>query len=243
MRDAEFAAALLDPERPVPKGISDPEGRPAIKRFAVYRNNVTQGLGAALEAGFPAVLALVGVEFFRGMALEFLRKHPPQHRIMMLYGAEFPDFIAGFKPAQSIGYLADVARLEQALRDSYHAADAVPVAHSVIAAMDEAAWATARLGFAPSLRLMRSRWPVHSIYAASLGKGAPPQMQAEEVMISRPDFDTTSEVLPQGSVDFIGALLQGRTITEALGAAPAGFDPGPTLGRLITTNAVTEINW
>ena len=110
MNQAAFAAALLDPDLPLPLGVVDPAGRPAQRRFNIYRNSVTQGLGAALETGFPAVLALVGPAFFRAMALRFLREHPPRGRIMMLYGADFADFIAGFAPAQGLGYLADVAR-------------------------------------------------------------------------------------------------------------------------------------
>jgi len=37
------------------------------------------------------------------------------------YGDGFADFLAGFAPAQSLPYLADVARLEWAINAAYHA--------------------------------------------------------------------------------------------------------------------------
>ena len=37
MTQSAFAHALLDPEAAVPVGIVDPQGRPAPKRFSVYR--------------------------------------------------------------------------------------------------------------------------------------------------------------------------------------------------------------
>ena len=67
MTEAEFAAALLDPQRPVPAGLIRPDGTPADRRFAIYRNNVAVGLTEALRAGFPVVEKLVGAAFFAAM--------------------------------------------------------------------------------------------------------------------------------------------------------------------------------
>ena len=77
MSQAQFAQALLDPVAEVPAGLVDPLGRPAPKRFSVYRNNVASSLTRALEAAFPTVRKLVGDEFFAAMAVVFLRSHPP----------------------------------------------------------------------------------------------------------------------------------------------------------------------
>ena len=64
---ADFAAALLDPQRPCPDGLFSANGADPASRFAVYRNNVQSSLVNALADSYPVVLQLVGEEFFRAM--------------------------------------------------------------------------------------------------------------------------------------------------------------------------------
>ena len=68
----DWAAALLDPERPAPPGLRAWNGSDPARRFAVHRNNVVASLVSALADGFPVVQALVGEEFFRAMAAVFV---------------------------------------------------------------------------------------------------------------------------------------------------------------------------
>ncbi|MEO8243436.1 MAG: DNA-binding domain-containing protein [bacterium] len=220
MKEATFAAALLNPDSPPPPGLQRPDGLPAPKRFAVYRNNVVVGLVEALQIGFPAIRKLVGPEFFKAMAGEFVRQHPPQSRIMMFYGAAFPAFLSSFAPVAAYPYLPDVARLEQALRESYHAADATPIAPEILSTIPEATLLAARFNLAPALRLIRSAWPVHAIWHANMDGGPPPAAGPQDVLILRPDFDPRPHLLPRGGGVFIANLLAGTTLAEAVEASP-----------------------
>ena len=121
---AAFSAALLDPARPVPADVVGIGGTADRKRFAVYRNNVMVGLLDALQARFPVTARLVGEEFFRAMARVYAAARQPRTPLLMHYGDDFPDFIAGFEPAASVPYLADVARVECAWSQAYHAPEA-----------------------------------------------------------------------------------------------------------------------
>ena len=94
MSQREFRNALLSPDLPPPPGLTGPDGRPAGRRFEVYRNNVAVSLTDALRLGFPVVRTLLGDDFFTALAHEFLRAHPPVSPILMLYGAALPDFLA-----------------------------------------------------------------------------------------------------------------------------------------------------
>ena len=122
-----FATALLDVQLPCPDGLCSANGADPASRFAVYRNNVQSSLINALADSYPVVMQLVGVEFFRAMAAIFVQTQPPHSPLMSCYGEGFVDFIAGFEPAASVPYLADVARLEGLRTRAYHAADASPI--------------------------------------------------------------------------------------------------------------------
>ncbi|MGB3315960.1 MAG: DNA-binding domain-containing protein [Albidovulum sp.] len=242
MSQTEFRTALLDPERPVPAGLTDPQGRPAGRRFDVYRNNVTVSLTEALRQAFPVIRKLVGEEFFTAMAREHVRAHPPTSPLMMHYGRDMPVFLEAFPPVQHLGYLPDIARLELTLRESYHAADATPVAAEALQALPPDALLASRLSLAPSLRLLRSRWPVHAIWSANMrGTEAPKEATAEDVLIARPEFDPEPHRLPDGAAPFVTALMRGAIVAEALDAG-AEFDLTATLGLLLATCAITAIN-
>ena len=240
-----FRTALLDPDAERPKGLTDGAGGPAGRRFDVYRNNVAVSLTEALETAFPVIRKLVGPENFKLLAAAFLRQHPPNSPLMMFYGAEMPGFLAKFGPTSGTGYLPDVARLELMIRESYHAADASPADPSALQALSPDTLMETRLTLAPSLKLLRSEWPVYSIWRFNVEPGAPkPQMAAEEVMVARPEMDPEPRLLPPGGGAFVAALLAGGTFGAAMDAAAETtdtFDLSATLTLLIETNALTKI--
>ena len=72
-----FAGAVLDAKVAVPAGLArKAEGVPS-RRFGVYRNNVYAGLIDVLAGRFPVVARLVGEEFFRAMARDYVEHEPP----------------------------------------------------------------------------------------------------------------------------------------------------------------------
>lgn len=241
MRQATFAAALLDPEAAVPAGLVDPWGQAAPKRFSVYRNNVAGSLTRALEAAFPTVRKLVGDEFFVALAGVFLRAHPPRSRMLVLYGDEMPEFLERFQPVAGLGYLSDVARLDQAMRESYHAADSDPLPEAEFQRLIGEDIAGLRLRLAPSLRLVPSRWPVVSIWVANHESGRSPQAVAEDALILRPEFDPRPHVLPAGGAAFLAAVLAQRTLGEAVEVAGGALDLSAILALLIRGRAITGV--
>ena len=133
--EAQFAAALLDPGRKTPADVAGPEGKVAVKRYNVYRNNVTVSLIDALAAVYPAVQRITGIEFFRAMARFHIRATPPTSPLLFEYGRDFPAFIEGYEHARPMPWLADTARVERAWLDAYHAGDAAPLSAEALAAV------------------------------------------------------------------------------------------------------------
>lgn len=231
--EAAFAAALLAEEGTPPPGLRDP-GRNGARRFAVYRNTVAASLVRALGASFPAVEALVGEAFFRGLALLFLRAHPPRSPVLHEWGAAFPDFIAAFPPAAALPYLADVARLDRAALRAFHAADAEPAGLEALAAVPPEALAGLRILPHPAAALVASPHPVVALRAEATGGRAdlPVDLaRAESALVTRPGLSVEVVALSPGAAALAAALLQGATFGEAAERALA--HPGTDLPAAI----------
>ncbi len=240
----EFRSALLDSAQPRPKGLADAEGHAAGRRFDVYRNNVAVSLNDALATGFPTISKLLGDENFRAIAGVFLRKSPPTSPLMMHYGAEFPAFLRGFEPLAHLGYLGDVAEMELALRRSYHAADADPIAPDALAQIPPDQLGNVVFTFAPSVELLSSPWPIHAIWAFNMAQGPKPAAVAQDAIILRPEFDPKPHLLGLGALACMNHLIAGKTLTQAAQsgtAAHGDFDLGPLLALLLSGNAITSL--
>jgi hypothetical protein len=146
MRDAILARE--------PKQLDDILGSSA-KRFEIHRRHFISSITAALEKTFPAVVSLVDRRFFAYAADTFIRSMRPRSPCLAEYGAELPEFLAGFPACANLPYLADVARLEWAIHAAYHSADSSRDEDSV---------------FDASVHHLASRFPVHRIWNVALGR-------------------------------------------------------------------------
>ena len=209
-----FARALLDADLPIPANITTARRVQDAARFSVYRNNVISGLIRALAQMFPVTERLVGTEFFAAMAQGFVLGHKPATPLLMDYGANFPDFVATFAPAAGLPYLADVARIEVARIGAHHAADAAPLLVTDLAGVASHALPGLSLVPHPSARLVRSRFPAGSIWAAHQAAEVAPvaAASAETVLVLRPALSVFVHILPPQDVAFAAALLQGHSL-------------------------------
>ncbi|MEZ5877484.1 MAG: hypothetical protein R3D43_06800 [Tepidamorphaceae bacterium] len=142
-------------------------------------------------------------------------------------------------------YLADVARLEDAQRAAYHAADAKPA--------PESRWRAPRnmiqwlwfIDLHPSLEVVASDWPILSILQANTdGTSTPLPQHGEDVLVVRPALDTRLHAMPAGAAAFVLALKGGASLQDAAGAAQNAsdaFDLSETLALLIAAGAIVDI--
>ena len=198
-----------------------------------------------METAFPVIRKLIGDQNFKGLAGIFLRQYPPASPLLMFYGDKMPGFLETFEPLKKLPYLADVARLELSLRESYHAADAKPFDPTALQSLNEEQLAMARVTFAPSVRLIRSRYPIHGIWQMNMVEGAPkPAPQGENVLVSRPEFDPIQTVLAPGNGLFVQNLMAGVPFGDALETVTQkvpDFNLSKALVQLIQSAAIESI--
>lgn len=224
-----------------------PGGKGAIKRYNVYRNNVTVSLIDALAAIYLAVRRITGDEFFRAMARFHIRETPPASPLLFEYGRDFPDFIERFEHAQDMPWLADAARIERAWLDAYHAADADPLPLSALASVPAERLGDLVFIVHPATHVVRSHCAAVTIFAANrisepfekINAGEP-----EDGLITRPGFEVDVRRMRSGGADFLSALVAGETLGVAAGkaleACPS-FDIGAAIAGMVEAGAFTSV--
>lgn len=255
----QFHAALFG--GPLPEGVIsctvDPakSGQAVIwctaeqtaRRFDVYRNNVHHSLTRALATRFPVVERVVGPEFFAAMAPVFLAAHGPSSPMLFQWGDAFPRFLASFPPLAGLPWLADVARIELARGQAYHAADATPLPPEALARAAQDA-GQARLVLHPSVQVVASRHAIVSAWAMNQPGATPAPLdltQPEVALILRDRRDAVPvRALGPGDHAFVMALHQGLPLlaaAEAGAGAEAGQDPGAILYHLAQAGALVGL--
>jgi hypothetical protein len=246
---AAFAPALLDPACDAPRAVTGPNGKKAGKRYDVYRNNVTVSLIDALAAIYPAVQRITGTDFFRAMARFHVRETPPTSPLLFDYGRDFPAFIETYEHARPLPWLADVARIERAWLDAYHAADASPLSPSQLAAIAPERLCDLVFTPHPAAGIVRSQFSAVTIFAANRDTSPVGRIDAstpEDALITRAEFDVVVRHLPPGGAVFATSLMSGQSLGEAAALAldaAADFDIASNIAGLIEAGAFTSISF
>lgn len=239
-----FSQALLDPTVAPPENLVNPDGSQATKRFDVYRNNVTASLVEALTVGFPAIEKLVGSTNFKTLALAYVRENPPVSPVLMFYGQGFDTFVANFEHVQHVPYLADIARLELARRESYHAPDVAVFDGAQLQELGEATVMASALKATPATVLFQSPYPVYDIWLKDtdfpdhpIGSGG------QAVLLTGPEFDVIATPLTHDMVRFLALAFQmplGQAIEQTMTETPE-FPLGDALTIILQTGAACRV--
>lgn len=247
-RQACFADALRNPDAPIPEGVAAWNDPAPARRFAVYRNNVASSLRGALAARFPATQAIVGEDFFAGLAAAFTAAHPPRSPLLLDYGDMLAGFVEQFEPAAELSYLPDVIRLEALRSTAHHAEDRAPLDPAELAQIDPDRIGLLRFLPHPSFGLLRSAHPVVTIWAMNSGEQALAPIEpwrGEDALVIRPQMIVELRRLPPGGAAFLAALAAGETLGDAAEAGAADspeFDLTINLAGALQSGVFTAIS-
>jgi hypothetical protein len=221
---------------------------PAEARLRVYRHHVRHSLSVALAATFPTVHALVGEDFFRGLAQAFVDGTLPAQPVLAEYGPGFPAFVAAYEPARTLPYLADIARLDWALNIAFHSPEGWRLAAADLAAIEPERLPAQSISLPECAALICSPYPIDRIWNASqpgasadavdLGVG-----RADLLVLRRAD-DAAFIVLDAGEAAFVASLALGASLEiaaeQAMGAEPS-FDLSTAFARLLALEAFAAL--
>jgi hypothetical protein len=197
-----------------------------------------------LAAIFPAIRTLIGADCFLTLTGAFVCARPPASPVLSEYGADFPDFLATQAALVDVPYLADVARLEWAWNQAFHAPDAPALTPQALGHALEGGEAV-ELILHPSAHLLASPHPVLAIWRlARRDDPDPAPLKAteggEHLLVLRPANKVLVRALDAGAFALLAALQAGQPFEAALAAviqASPEFSPEGSLGSLVASGA------
>lgn len=216
-----FGAAMRKPESQEILSHIMRKGLDARQRLSVYKNTFSHAVVNSLELTFPAVHRLVGQAFFEMAALAFLQDYPPRDAWLDSFGHDFPRFIGSYRPAASLPYLADVARLELMVCRALRSVDSRRIDPAELAALND--WQAERVMLDPcaSLGFLHTLTPADEIWSAvmsesddELGKLIADSGPAW-LIVARDAGVLRVERLPRDAWHFAKALAEGLEVGHA----------------------------
>lgn len=243
-----FSRAVFGGEAGFGQGCIETDALSGERRLQIYRNNTYASLSDALRSTYPVVHRLVGDGFFRYAAHRYITRYPSTSGNLHDFGAQFPEFLAGFEPAAALTYLPDVARLEWACEQVSHAAEAPLLDPLALAGVSEEHYGELRFTLNPAGRLLASGYPVLRIWQVNQEDYAGDQtVDLEEggvrlLILRNAELEVEIQALQGGEFAFLQTLAEGRPFAEACECAletqpdfdlPAGFRRHIVQGTLV----------
>lgn len=245
---SHFLDALYDGDPDVVAALIDGAGLDVQARVRVYRNSGLLTHTETLRTTYPAVLALVGEDFFESAAMLYRRAHRSTSGNLQDFGAEFPAFLASFPNAQSLTYLTDVAKLEWLRQEAALAVASAPLRSAALQEILVTTNGMLRLELHPSVRLFASRHAVLTLWRYAMaadGQRLQLPAEGEQLVLWRSGAEVAMASLDAASFACICALSRGMPIDDAHHEALA-LDPdfawSTCIGTLLSESLITAFH-
>jgi hypothetical protein len=138
----------------------------AAQRVGIYADAYFYRLLDALKEDFPATLAVVGADEFHNLITSYLLAHPPADPSLLHAGRCLADHLERSPMLVRWPFIADLARLERALIESFHAVDATSLDRAAVQSIPPDEWPDLMLVLHPATRVLRLQWRIEEILRA-----------------------------------------------------------------------------
>ena len=129
----------------------------AAQRIAIYQEMYPLRMRDALSSDYPGLEHFLGDRFW-DFVTAYTKAHPSMGYTLNRLGDHVPAFLARQKTLKPQGFLADLARLELAITESFDASHEEPMRAAEFEACPKETLAKSVLQTSPSLRLVSLGW-------------------------------------------------------------------------------------
>lgn len=203
----------------VPGGSLDHAGA-----LEVYRTGYVARLTEQLGETYATVWRVLGDDGFFALCARYIAGHASTSYNLSDYGRGFAAFLEGSDEAADAPFLVELAGLELAFHDVFHAAAHTPVDTAALASLG--CLDGVRFVFGSSVRVLSFERAVHTLFRHRNDEAMPDVDidVAEHVVLYKDGEEVLARTLDAASQCALAALARGAAIDEALERA-AAFEP------------------
>lgn len=161
------------PDAAIPHLAHD-RGIPVDTGLSIYRNAYATRLREALDHDHPVLGLYLGDDLWTLMCDGYIAAHPSRVRSLRHFGESLPGYLSSAAPFSASPQIAELARLERRLLDTFDAADAGLAEWQQLIDLPEADWPGLRLRFHPSVQLLHHDWNSIEVWHALKAEETPP---------------------------------------------------------------------
>lgn len=211
----------------------------AEDRVGIYADMYFYRILDVLKEDFPVTLALISLDNFHNLVTGYLIDYPSRHYSIGEAGRSLADFLRDHPLFREYPFLADLARLERALTDAFHAEDAEPANAETMKTVAPERWAGLRFATHPSVRILDLDYRVDRVMIAIQkdGKWQAPDRECAPTLVWRSGGTVRYRVLEAVERDALGEMREGATFAEICERLAAALSE-----QAAQQDAVSEIN-
>jgi hypothetical protein len=194
----------------------------ARERLDVYASSYFLRLRDVMKSDFAGLAHALGDDAFDAMMREYVTRHPPDSFTLNRYGAGVEPFLAKECTVRAVArrrpFLVELARLERAVEEVFHAPRREPVDANRLKSIPVERWNRAHFVPIPAFRLLAFRWPVNRYLQAVYDEKGPaiPAPTAHWLVVYRKDWSSWRAGLERDQFELLTALSKGVALGAAL---------------------------
>lgn len=194
----------------------------------VYRNNYYISLTEALRSVYVSVDKLVGSGFFDFVAHSYIDAHPSRSGNLHEFGDCFAGFIGSLEQARSVPYIADIAHLDWAWHQMFHAKDSESLGVEALGKFPHEDFGALHFKFVAAMQIQRMDYTVFGLWSHcreipgfESSEDLSYENTVELIMIYRSGLDVVVSLVADAEAIFIQELQAGMCLADATESAMA----------------------
>ena len=218
---ARFTAAITSTHLPFDPALAGdivPGGSLTVDgAFDVYRGGYLARLTEQLGETFATVWRVLGDQDFFALCERYIAAHRSDSYNLSDYGRDFPTFLECGENLREFSFLPDLARLELAFHDLFHAPQHTSLEAAELAATPDLA--SSRLRFGDAVRMLGFDSRVYRLFQHRSDE-TPPDLSGidtpEHVLLFKQGDEVRARVVDAATARGLEAMAAGATVEQAL---------------------------